>query len=156
MWWGGLITLRTDAPSNLCEAPSMYQYIHISLSLRPFKAHRSMPTWPPFTPSHETMSVCFLGFFVSKDDEKSVVSLTRCYSTQYSKASPHRRRRRPALLYSSESHPRALAAPALRAIFIFVIFYFLFPALSRSRSARWHQQPAEPNEVGLNTKNELN
>lgn len=87
--------------------------------------------------------------FCSKDDQKSVVSLTRYYSTQHSKPAHTGASR--GLLYCivhSHAHVR-LPLQHFGAIFFF--FFFSQPLFRFAEG-----KMVEPNEVGLNSKNESN
>lgn len=135
--WGTFITLRTDARSNLREALfNANTYIHILLSFQLLKAHCSMarqPTlgchsslffffffyWPSLTSNETTMSR-----FCSKDDQKSVVSLTRYYSTQHSKPA-HTGASRGLLYCIVHSHAH-VRLPLQHSGAIFFLFFF-FP-----------------------------
>lgn len=85
--------------------------------------------------------------FCSKDDQKSVVSLTRYYSTHYSK---------PAHTGASGGLLYCVALSHTHVCSLLLNFGAIFPKLSRLQSARRHQPSVEPNEVGLNAKNESN
>lgn len=108
-------------------------------------AHTRLPQFPFFLPSL-TLNETTMSRFYGKDDQKSVVSLTRYYSTQYLK-SAHTGASR-GLLYCvvhSHAHVRLLLLHS-GAIF------FFFQPLSRFQSARQRQPSVEPNKVGLDLK----
>lgn len=85
--------------------------------------------------------------FCSKDDQKSVVSLTRYYSTHYSK---------PAHTGASGGLLYCVALSHTHVCSLLLNSGVIFPTLPRLQSARRHQPSVEPNEVGLNAKNESN
>lgn len=88
-----------------------------------------------------------MSWFCTEDDQKSVASLTRYYSTYYSK---------PAHTGASGGLLYCVALSHTHLGLLLLNFGAIFPTLPRLQSARRHQPSVEPNEVGLNAKNESN
>lgn len=134
---GALTTLRTDARSNLWA--SLHVQIHTSTSHCLFGSWKgtvqcrdsphSAGTVPLllfffffFLPSL-TLNETTVSRFYGKDDQKSVVSLTHCYSTQYSKPA-HTEASRGLLYCVVHSHAH-MRLPLLHSGAAFIYLFFL-------------------------------